>query len=135
MSDGLASSPRCEGGYEIIIEQDGTGEDMRVAQHADRMSFVKPEGFLAPAGLEYEIEMKSVTAGGNKTSRLNRWQAGALAVTAVALLLALEVFDEQEIDFLGLGLEVVEISLIVTASLATLMLFSRVEDQERRNSR
>ncbi len=63
--------------------------------------------------------------------RLNRWQAGALALTAVALLLALEVVDEQEIDFLELGLEVIEISLIVTASLATLMLFSRVEDQER----
>lgn len=63
--------------------------------------------------------------------RLNRWQAGALALTAVALLLALEVVDEQEIDFLELGLEIIEISLIVTASLATLMLFSRVEDQER----
>ena len=63
--------------------------------------------------------------------RLNRWQAGALALTAVALLLALEVIDEQELDFLELGLEVVEISLIVAASLATMMLFSRVEDQER----
>jgi DNA-binding CsgD family transcriptional regulator len=63
--------------------------------------------------------------------RLSRWQAGALALAAVVLLLALEVIDEQEIDFLELGLEVVEISLIVTASLATLTLFSRVEDQER----
>jgi len=65
------------------------------------------------------------------TPRLNRWQAGAIALTAVALLLALEVIDEQEIDFLELGLEVVEISLIVAASLATMMLFGRVEDQER----
>src|SRR5688572_12322122 len=65
------------------------------------------------------------------TLRLNRWQAGALAFTAVTLLLALEVIDEQELDFLELGLEVVEISLIVAASLATLMLFTRVEDQER----
>jgi DNA-binding CsgD family transcriptional regulator len=62
---------------------------------------------------------------------LNRWQAGALALTAVALLLALEVIDEQELDLVELGLELVEISLIVAASLATLMLFSRVEDQER----
>lgn len=65
------------------------------------------------------------------TPRLNRWQAGALALTAVALLLVLEVIDEQSIDFLELGLEVVEISLIVAASLATMMLFGRVEDQER----
>lgn len=65
------------------------------------------------------------------TPRLNHWQAGALALTAVALLLALEVFDEQELDLLELGLELVEISLIVAASLATLMLFTRVEDQER----
>lgn len=65
------------------------------------------------------------------TPRLNRWQAGALALTAVALLLALEVVDEQEFDLLELGLELVEISLIVAASLATLMLFGRVEDQEQ----
>ena len=65
------------------------------------------------------------------TPRLNRWQAGALAFTAVALLLVLEIIDEQELDFLELGLEVVEISLIVAASLATMMLFGRVEDQER----
>jgi DNA-binding CsgD family transcriptional regulator len=65
------------------------------------------------------------------TARLNRWQAGALALAAVALLLLLEVVDEQEVDLLELGLEVVEISLIVTASLATLMLFGRVEDQEK----
>ena len=56
-----------EGGYEIIIEQDDTGANLRVTQNPDRTSFVIPEGFLAP-GLEYEIEMKSVTAGGNKTS-------------------------------------------------------------------
>ena len=56
-----------EGGYEIIIEQDDTGANLRVTQHPDRRSFVLPEGFLAP-GLEYEIEMKSVTANGNKTS-------------------------------------------------------------------
>ena len=62
--------------------------------------------------------------------RLSRWQAAALAFTAVVLLLALEVIDEQEIDLLELGLEVVEISLIVAASLAMLVLFSRVEDQE-----
>ena len=63
--------------------------------------------------------------------RLNRWQAGGLALTAVALLLVLEVVDEQELDFLQLGLELAEISLIVGASLATLLLFTRVEDQER----
>jgi DNA-binding CsgD family transcriptional regulator len=62
--------------------------------------------------------------------RLSRWQAAAVAFTAVALLLALEVIDEQEIDVLELGLELFEISLIVAASLATLVLFSRVEDQE-----
>jgi hypothetical protein len=56
-----------EGGYEIIIEQDDTGANLRVTQNADRTSFVIPQGFLA-AGLEYEIEMKSVSAGGNKTS-------------------------------------------------------------------
>lgn len=64
------------------------------------------------------------------TPRLSRWQAGALAFTAVALLLALEVIDEHEVDLFELGLELIEISLIVAASLATLMLFSRVEDQE-----
>ncbi len=62
--------------------------------------------------------------------RLKRWQAAALAVTAVVLLLALEVVDEQEIDFLELGLEVVEISLLVAASLAVLVLCTRVEDQD-----
>jgi hypothetical protein len=54
-------------GYEIIIEQDDTGANLRVTQGSDRTSFVIPDGFLA-AGLEYEIEMKSVTAEGNKTS-------------------------------------------------------------------
>jgi DNA-binding CsgD family transcriptional regulator len=63
--------------------------------------------------------------------RLSRWQAGALALLAVLLLLVLEVVDEQELDFVQLGLELAEISLIVGASLATLMLFTRVEDQER----
>jgi DNA-binding NarL/FixJ family response regulator len=51
-------------------------------------------------------------------------------MTAVALLLALEVVDEQQVDLLELGLELVEISLIVAASLATMVLFTRVEDQE-----
>ncbi len=55
------------GGYEIIIEQDDTGGNLRVTQGPDRTSFVIPDGFLA-TGLEYEIEMKSVTATGNKTS-------------------------------------------------------------------
>lgn len=64
------------------------------------------------------------------TPRLSRWQAGAVAVAAVVLLLVLEVIDEQEIDLVELALEVVEISLIVAASLATLTLFSRMEDQE-----
>jgi DNA-binding CsgD family transcriptional regulator len=63
--------------------------------------------------------------------RLNRWQSGALAFGAIVLLLALEVIDENELDFLELGLELVEIVLIVAASLGTLMLFGRVEDQER----
>jgi hypothetical protein len=61
------SVPGAEGGYEIIIEQDDTGANLRVTQSPDRTSFVIPEGFLA-AGLEYEIEMKSVTVEGNKTS-------------------------------------------------------------------
>ncbi len=61
--------------------------------------------------------------------RLSRWQAAALAAAAVALLLVLEVVDEQEVDILELGLELVEISLIVAASLATMILFTRVEDQ------
>jgi DNA-binding NarL/FixJ family response regulator len=61
---------------------------------------------------------------------LSRWQAGAVAVTAVALLLGLEVVDEQQVDLLELGLELVEISLIVAASLAVMVLFTRVEDQE-----
>jgi hypothetical protein len=56
-----------DGGYEIIIEQDDTGANLRVTQSPTRTSFVIPEGFLAP-GLAYEIEMKSVTAEGNKTS-------------------------------------------------------------------
>jgi hypothetical protein len=56
-----------EGGYEIIIEQDDSGANLRVSQSADRTSFVIPDGFLVP-GLEYEIEMKSVTEQGNKTS-------------------------------------------------------------------
>ncbi len=64
------------------------------------------------------------------TPRLSRWQAGAVAVTAVALLLALEVVDEEQVDLLELGLELVEISLIVAASLAVMVLFTRVEDQE-----
>lgn len=54
-------------GYEIIIEQDDTGANLRTTQDPDRTSFVIPDGFLA-AGLEYEIEMKSVTPHGNKTS-------------------------------------------------------------------
>ena len=56
-----------DGGYEIIIEQDDTGANLRTTQSPDRTSFVIPDGFLAP-GLEYEIEMKSVAASGNKTS-------------------------------------------------------------------
>jgi hypothetical protein len=55
------------GGYEIIIEQDDTGANLRVTQSAERTSFVIPEGFLV-SGLEYEIEMKAVTADGSKTS-------------------------------------------------------------------
>ena len=55
------------GGYEIIIEQDDTGANLRIALSPDKTSFLIPEGFLA-SGLEYEIEMKSVSAGGNKTS-------------------------------------------------------------------
>jgi hypothetical protein len=56
-----------DGGYEIIIEQDDTGANLRTTRSAESTSFVIPEGFLAPA-LEYEIEMKSVMAAGNKTS-------------------------------------------------------------------
>jgi hypothetical protein len=61
------SVPGAAGGYEIIIEQDDTGANLRVSQSPDRTSFVIPEGFLVP-GLEYEIEMKSVSAAGSKTS-------------------------------------------------------------------
>jgi hypothetical protein len=56
-----------DGGYEIIIEQDDTGANLRTTGSAESTSFVIPDGFLAP-GLEYEIEMKSVATGGNKTS-------------------------------------------------------------------
>lgn len=56
-----------EGGYEIIIEQDDTGANLRISLGPDATHFVIPGGFLV-AGLEYEIEMKSVTARGNKTS-------------------------------------------------------------------
>lgn len=59
------------------------------------------------------------------------WRAGALALAATALLLVLEVVDEREVDFLDLGLELVEISLIVAASVATAVLFMRVADQEQ----
>ncbi len=55
------------GGYEIILEQDDTGANLRITLTSGQTTFVIPDGFLAP-GLEYEIEMKSVTAGGNKTS-------------------------------------------------------------------
>jgi DNA-binding CsgD family transcriptional regulator len=63
--------------------------------------------------------------------RLNRWQAALLAVSAVILLLFLEVLDEQEVDLFELGLEVVEISLIVAACIGVMMLVTRVEDQEQ----
>ncbi|MGH8490837.1 MAG: hypothetical protein ACREXS_18730 [Gammaproteobacteria bacterium] len=56
-----------DGGYEIIIEQDDTGANLRITQGPGRTSFVIPDGFLA-TGLEYEVEMKSVTSEGNKTS-------------------------------------------------------------------
>jgi hypothetical protein len=55
------------GGYEIILEQDDTGANLRITLTPDKTTFVIPDGFLV-SGLEYEIEMKSVTAGGNKTS-------------------------------------------------------------------
>jgi hypothetical protein len=55
------------GGYEIIVEQDDTGANFRSTLSPAATRFVIPDGFLAP-GLEYEIEMKSVAAGGNKTS-------------------------------------------------------------------
>jgi hypothetical protein len=54
-------------GYEIIIEQDDTGANLRTTRGAESTSFVIPDGFLG-ARLTYEIEMKSVAAGGNKTS-------------------------------------------------------------------
>jgi hypothetical protein len=55
------------GGHEIIIEQDDTGANLRITQSPDKTGFVIPDRFLAP-GLEFEIDMKSATAGGNKTS-------------------------------------------------------------------
>lgn len=62
--------------------------------------------------------------------RLSRWQAGAFAIVTTVLLLVLEVVDEHEIDVLDLGLELVEISLIVATSITAMMLVTRVEDQE-----
>lgn len=56
-----------DGGYEIIIEQDDTGANLRITRSVGATSLLIPDGFLAP-GLEYEIEMKAVTAEGNKTS-------------------------------------------------------------------
>lgn len=56
-----------ERGYEIIIEQDDTGANLRTTQGPDSTGFVIPDGFLQ-SGLEYEIEMKAVTRAGNKTS-------------------------------------------------------------------
>jgi hypothetical protein len=56
-----------EGGYEVIIEQDDTGANLRISLGAGATHFEIPGGFLV-GGLEYEIEMKSVTAAGNKTS-------------------------------------------------------------------
>lgn len=67
--------------------------------------------------------------------RLSRWKAAALAAAAVLFLLALEVVDEEDVELSDLGLELVEISLIVAASLATVLLFNRVEDQERAQQR
>jgi hypothetical protein len=56
-----------EGGYELIIEQDDTGANLRLTLAAGTTSFTIPQGFLA-AGLQYEIEMKSVAGEGNKSS-------------------------------------------------------------------
>ncbi len=56
-----------DGGYELIIEQDDTGANLRITISAGSTSFVIPDGLLAP-GLDYEIEMKAVSAQGNKTS-------------------------------------------------------------------
>jgi hypothetical protein len=59
--------PGAEGGYEIIIEQDDTGANLRISLGPETTHFEIPGGFLV-AGLEYEIEMKSVIAEGNKAS-------------------------------------------------------------------
>lgn len=67
--------------------------------------------------------------------RLSRWKAAALAGAAILFLLMLEVVDEEEVDFFELGLELVEISLVVAASVAAVLLFNRVEDQERTQQR
>lgn len=64
-------------------------------------------------------------------SHVHPWKAGVLIVSAVSLLLLLEVVDEREVDALGIALELVEILLIVAASFATVLLFLRVEDQEQ----
>ena len=63
--------------------------------------------------------------------RLRGWQVGALATTTTLLLLVLEIVDEREVDLFDLGLELVEISLIVATSVAAMILFTRVEDQEQ----
>ncbi len=61
--------------------------------------------------------------------RLSRWQAGALAIATTALLLVLEILDEREFDALDLGLELVEISLIVATSVIAMVLVTRVDEQ------
>lgn len=61
------AAPGADGGYEIIIEQDDTGGNLRLTLGVDATTFTIPDAFLA-AGLEYEIEMKSVSSAGNKTS-------------------------------------------------------------------
>jgi DNA-binding CsgD family transcriptional regulator len=63
------------------------------------------------------------------------WKAGALIVTGIALLLLLDVVDEERVDLFGLASELVEISLIVTVSFATVLLFLRVESQEQAQQR
>lgn len=61
--------------------------------------------------------------------RLSRWQAGAIAIAATAVLLVLEIVDEREVSFLDLGLELVEILMIVATSVTVAVLVTRVEDQ------
>jgi hypothetical protein len=79
---------------------------------------VKPYTLFLQSSCGYGLDDRRLLSDRSSavgTKVLSRWQAAALAFTVV-LLLALEVIGEQEIDLLELGLELIEISLIVAAT-------------------